>query len=443
MEQPHAPKTLPHSIEAEKSVLGSILLSAEALSLASETLTKDDFYLPAHQDIYDAMLHLQNLNQAVDSVTVIGALESAGTIDTVGGVPYIAELATFTPTAANAAHYIAIVEERSTLRRLIKAGTSIIDDCMSDKPIENTLDDAERRIFDISIKKNADTLLPISEAIFRTYDRIGELANMRGAISGVSTGFTDLDNLTSGMQPGDLVIIAARPAMGKTSFALNLATNAVMRGGKKVAIFSLEMSREQLITRILCAEAEVSMQKVRTGQTDEKDFLRFGEVILPLSEAAIYIDDTSALTVTSLRSKCRKLKARKGLDMVVIDYLQLMESSGNSDSRVQEVSAITRSIKILAKELNVPILLLSQLSRSPDQRKEHRPVMSDLRESGSIEQDADMVMMLYRPSVYGESDDNVAEVILTKNRNGPTETVKLAWLDEFTKFTNLSFRDFD
>ncbi len=439
MEQPPAARTLPHSVEAEKSVLGSMLMDRNALELALEALNKHDFYLPAHQDIFEAAIGLYNGNSSVDSVTLISALQRSGRLENVGGAAYITGLAAFMPSAANCSHYIAIVEENSIFRQLIRAGGEIANDGLNrEKPLEQQLNDAERRIFDISMKKGGDTLLPIQDVVFASYNRIGEIANLKGALTGVPTGFADLDKLTSGMQKSDLIIIAARPSMGKTSLAMNIAANASIRYGKTTVIFSLEMSREQLVMRMLCSEAQVGMQKVKTGQVTENDYLRFVEALDPLAKAKIFIDDTAGASVPEIRSKCRRLKAQHGLDMIVIDYLQLMQATKKSDSRVQEVSEITRAMKILARELNVPILLLSQLSRGPEQRKEHRPIMADLRESGAIEQDADIIMMIYRPAVYGESDDNVTEIILAKHRNGPTATVELAWLDEYTKFCDLA-----
>ncbi|OQB24958.1 MAG: Replicative DNA helicase [Firmicutes bacterium ADurb.Bin182] len=437
------PKAAPHSVEAEKSVLGSILISDEAMELAAESLQPSDFYAPWHQDIFNAAKSLKARGITVDTVTLTDALEQAGILDNVGGVSYITELSLFTPSAANAAHYIRIVEERSVMRQLAKAGMDIAKDAMDgDKESDSVLNDAERRIFDISMKKSADSLLPIQDTLFKSYERIGELMKLKGALTGVPTGFIDLDRVTSGLQKSDLIIVAGRPSMGKTAFALNIASYAGIRGDCNVAIFSLEMSREQLVMRMLCSEAEVDMQQVRTGQLSDSDLMKIAEALDPMNRGRIYIDDTAGISVTEIRSKCRRHKARYGLDLVVIDYLQLMQGAKKIESRQQEVSEMTRAMKLLARELNIPIILLSQLSRAPEQRtggeQKHRPVLSDLRESGAIEQDADVVMLLYRAAVYDKNADNTSEVIIAKHRNGPTDTVELAWRGEYTKFANLA-----
>jgi replicative DNA helicase len=435
-------KAAPHSTEAEKSVLGSIMISPEAMELASESLMPSDFYVPAHRDLFEAAKTLQEHGRAVDIVTLVDALGQSGTLERIGGVSYITELSIFTPSAANASHYIHIVKERSVLRQLMKAGSDIARDATDgEKDSDKALDDAERRIFDISMKKSADSLLPIQETLFKSYERIGELMKLNGAITGVPTGFIDLDKLMSGLQKSDLVIVAGRPSMGKTAFALNIASNAGIRGGSSVAIFSLEMSREQLVMRMLCSEAEVDMQQVKTGRIGDQDLIKLAEALDPMNRGKIYIDDTAGASVSEIRSKCRRHKARHGLDLIVIDYLQLMQGPRKADSRQQEVSEITRAMKILAKELNVPVILLSQLSRAPEQRGgDHRPLMSDLRESGAIEQDADVVILLYRAAQYDEEADNTSEIIVAKHRNGPTDTVKLAWRGEYTKFANLAYQ---
>lgn len=438
MEEVRTPNTPPHSIEAEKSILGSMLLSRPAVEQAMETLRGEDFYLARHQDIFDAIRSLYERGEAVDSVTVIDALDRAGKLAAAGGVMYITELSLFVPSAANAAHYIRIVEERSVMRQLIDASTAIASDAFSgEKPLEQILDDAERAIFNISMKKTSDTMVHIRETLMACYNRVGELMKLKGALTGVTTGFRDLDELTSGLQPSDLVIIAGRPSMGKTAFALNLAQNAAIKGKKTVCLFSLEMSREQLVQRMLCSDSGVNMQSVRTGTISDMDLVKIATSLDPLSKADIYIDDSPGCGVAEIRSKCRRLKSRTGLDMIVIDYLQLMQTSGKHDNRVLEISETTRKLKIMARELNVPVILLSQLSRGPEQRSDHRPVMADLRESGAIEQDADVIMLLYRPAVYDQSDDNTTEVIVAKHRNGPTATVKLAWLGEVARFADM------
>jgi len=438
MEEVRTPNTPPHSIEAEKSILGSMLLSRPAVEQAMETLRGEDFYLARHQDIFDAIRSLYERGEAVDSVTVIDALDRAGKLAAAGGVMYITELSLFVPSAANAAHYIRIVEERSVMRQLIEASSAIASDAFSgEKSLEQILDDAERAIFNISMKKTSDTMVHIRETLMACYNRVGELMKLNGALTGVTTGFRDLDELTSGLQPSDLVIIAGRPSMGKTAFALNLAQNAAIKGKKTVCLFSLEMSREQLVQRMLCSDSGVNMQSVRTGSISDMDLVKIATSLDPLSKADIYIDDSPGCGVAEIRSKCRRLKSRTGLDMIVIDYLQLMQTSGKHDNRVLEISETTRKLKIMARELNVPVILLSQLSRGPEQRSDHRPVMADLRESGAIEQDADVIMLLYRPAVYDQSDDNTTEVIVAKHRNGPTATVKLAWLGEMARFADM------
>ncbi len=436
MEQPQQ-NTLPYSAEAEKSVLGSMLLSREAVESACEVLKPEDFYIPAHQDIFDVMYSLNAKGDAVDAVTVTDSLARAGKLEQVGTVVYISELSLYTPSAANAAHYIRIVEERSIMRRLVQAGGRISHDGMTgEKPVEVMLDDAERAIFDISMKKSQDSLMHISSTVAESYERIGELMRLKGAITGVPTGFIELDRLTSGLQKSDLVILAGRPSMGKTAFALCIAEHAAIRAQKTICIFSLEMPRAQLVTRLLCAESQVNMQSIKTGIVSDAELLRIAETTDPLSRANIYIDDTGGIGVAEIRSKCRRLKTRAGLDMVIIDYLQLMQTSGRGDNRVTEIAEITRALKILAREMEVPIVLLSQLSRGPETRSEHRPMMSDLRESGAIEQDADLIMLLYREAVYDPDADNTTEIIVAKHRNGPTDTVKLMWLDTLAKFVN-------
>jgi len=438
MEEVRTPNTPPHSIEAEKSILGSMLLSRPAVEQAMETLRGEDFYLARHQDIFDAIRSLYERGEAVDSVTVIDALDRAGKLAAAGGVMYITELSLYVPSAANAAHYIRIVEERSVMRQLIEASTNIATDAFSgEKSLEQILDDAERAIFNISMKKTSDTMVHIRETLMACYNRVGELMKLNGALTGVTTGFRDLDELTSGLQPSDLIIIAGRPSMGKTAFALNLAQNAALKGKKTICLFSLEMSREQLVQRMLCSDSGVNMQSVRTGTISDMDLVKIATSLDPLSKADIYIDDSPGCGVAEIRSKCRRLKSRVGLDMIVIDYLQLMQTSGKHDNRVLEISETTRKLKIMARELNVPVILLSQLSRGPEQRSDHRPVMADLRESGAIEQDADVIMLLYRPAVYDQSDDNTTEVIVAKHRNGPTATVKLAWLGEVARFADM------
>lgn len=431
----------PHSVDAERSVLGSMLLDANALELSLEQLRPEDFYLPAHETIFACMRDIRNAGGAVDLVTLANELERHGKLDMAGGAAGLSELLGFVPTAANVQEYIGIVEEKSVRRQLIRAGGDIARDGMNDEAgLEKVLNDAERRIYDISMRKSEDSLVPVEEIVPGAFAEIGELMNLRGKLTGVDTGFIDLNRMTGGFQKSDLIIVAARPAMGKTAFALNIAQHAALHDGRTVVIFSLEMSARQLVMRMLCTEATVESQKIREGVIDPEDTNRLLEVMEPMSRSGLYIDDTGGISVPEIRSKCRRLKARRGLDMVVIDYLQLMQSGGGrrSDSRTQEVSDMTRQLKLLARELEVPVVLLAQLNRGPETRQDHTPMIADLRESGSIEQDADMVILLYRPAVYDETEDNTSHAIIAKHRHGPTGTVLLAWQGEYTRFMNLA-----
>ena len=431
----------PHSVDAERSVLGSMLLDANALELALEQLRPEDFYLPAHETIFVCMRDIRNAGAAVDVVPLSIQLARHGKLDMAGGAAGLSELLGFVPTAANVQEYIGIVEEKSVRRQLIRAGGDIARDGMNDEAgLEKVLNDAERRIYDISMRKSEDSLVPVEEIVPGAFAEIGELMNRRGKLTGVDTGFIDLNRMTGGFQKSDLIIVAARPAMGKTAFALNIAQHAALHDGRTVVIFSLEMSARQLVMRMLCTEATVESQKIKEGVIDPEDTNRLLEVMEPMSRSGLYIDDTGGISVPEIRSKCRRLKARRGLDMVVIDYLQLMQSGGGrrSDSRTQEVSDMTRQLKLLARELEVPVVLLAQLNRGPETRQDHTPMIADLRESGSIEQDADMVILLYRPAVYDETEDNTSHAIIAKHRHGPTGTVLLAWQGEYTRFMNLA-----
>lgn len=433
-------RTPPHAPDAERSVLGSMLIEPSALELTLEQLKSEDFYIPAHETIYSAMQQIRNDGNAVDLVTLSNELERHGMLERAGGLTYLSELMSFVPTTANVQSYIDIVEQKSVQRQLIRAGGDIIKDGWNDeKSLEQTLNDAERRIYDISMRKSEDSLRPIDQIVPSAFNEIGELMSRKGKITGVASGFTDLDRQTNGFQKSDLIIIAGRPAMGKTSFAINIAQYAAIHDNRVVVVFSLEMSAEQLVMRMLCTEASVESQRIKEGLIGNADLARLMEVMDPMSKAKFYIDDTGSVTVPDIRSKCRRLKARFGLDMIVIDYMQLIQSAGGrkSDNRMQEISDMTRQLKMLAKELDIPILLLSQLNRGPELRTDHTPMISDLRESGSIEQDADMVILLYRPAVYDQSEDNTSQVIIAKHRHGPTGTVELAWQGEYTRFRNL------
>ena len=432
-------RSLPQSIEAEQSVIGSMIIDKSAIAQVAEKLTEDDFYRDGHKIIYKAIFEMFKNDMAVDLVTLLEYLKSTDQLEKAGGVTYITEVSSSVPTTANLSSYIKIVEEKSILRRLIKASTAIIEDSYNKQgEVEGVLDLAEKKIFDIAEKRSTSDFESLSDVLERGFLEIERLFNNKGQITGVPSGFTDLDAKTSGFQKGDMVLIAARPSMGKTTFALNIAENAALREGKSVVIFSLEMPKEQLAYKLLCSEANVDMLKLRTGNLDDKDWENIARATGPLSKAKIYIDDTAGVTVMEMRSKCRRLEMEYGIDLILIDYLQLMSGS-SSENRQQEVSEISRSIKALAKEMECPVIALSQLSRAPEQRADHRPMLSDLRESGSIEQDADLVMFLYRDEYYNKEteDKNMAECIVAKHRNGPVGTVKMAFLGALSKFGDL------
>ena len=437
-------KVPPHDLEAEQAIIGSMLTDRDAVISSIEVLKEEDFYREDNRAIYSAILNLYNRSEPIDIITVKAELESMGKFEQVGGLEYLAELPEKVPTTANAEKYIKIVEEKSILRRLIKTANEIIELGYSPtEDVEDIMEGAEKKIFDIMQQKNQKSYTPIKDVLVESFTKLEELYNRKQHITGVPTGFSELDYKTAGLHGSDLILIAARPAMGKTAFALNIATNASVRAKVPVAVFSLEMSKDQLVNRILCSEAMVDSNKVRTGKLEENDWTKLAESIGPLSEAEIYIDDTPGISVTEIRAKCRKLKLEKNIGMVVIDYLQLVQGSNKRNgSREQEISEISRSLKILAKELNVPVIALSQLSRAAEQRPDLRPMLSDLRESGAIEQDADIVMFLYRDDYYNEDSEkkDIAEVIIAKHRGGSTGTVELLWLGSYTKFVNLEKR---
>ena len=436
----------PQNLEAEKSVLGSMLIDARAAVRALERLRPGDFYLERHQDLFSAMKQLSESGTPLDAITLVDELDRRGVLQMAGGFTYITDLTVFTISAANIEQYITIVEEKSALRELIEAGNAIVNEAFdSDMELGATLAQAEKRVFDIALKKSVRSLLPIKPDLDIVYSRISEWMETRGQMSGVPSGFYELDGKLNGFQKSDLIIVAGRPAMGKTTFAMNIAQHAATREGKCVAVFSLEMSREQLVLRLLCSEAEVDMSKVRAGEIGMTELEKLANAMLPLARARIIVDDTAGISAGEIQSKCRRLKLESGLDMVVIDYLQLMQPSGKTENRQQEISQLTRALKIMARELDGPVIVLAQLSRAPEQRANHRPMMSDLRESGSIEQDADIILMLYREAVYAEAEgevaDNTAEVIISKHRNGPTGVVNVQWWGEFTKFKNPAYRE--
>ncbi|MGL5313029.1 MAG: replicative DNA helicase [Peptostreptococcaceae bacterium] len=432
----------PHSVESEQSILGSILLDKDAMITVSETIRPDDFYKEAHKIIYECMIKLSNKNEPIDLITLTEELRKQGHLDDVGGISYITSLSTIVPTTSNVKYYADIVKEKSVLRKLIKASNDIINlgyDGAS--KIEDVLENAEKRIFDISQEKSSsDDFKPINLVLMDTYDMIEHLYSNKSEFTGVTTGFRDLNKKINGMQRTDLLLLAARPAMGKTAFSLNLVQNAALKGDASVAVFSLEMSKEQLVQRMLSAQSNVELKKIKTGKLNENDWPRIIDAMAVLSNAKIHIDDTPGIKISELRSKCRKLKIEQGLDLIMIDYLQLMEGEGNNESRQQEIAKISRSLKIIAKELDCPVVALSQLSRAPEQRADHRPMLSDLRESGSIEQDADIVMFLYRDEYYHPDSEkkNIGEVLIAKNRHGETGSVELVWLGEVQKFADKS-----
>ena len=435
-------KVPPHDIEAEQAIIGSMLTDRDAVISAIEILRPDDFYREDNKTIYEAILNLYNRSEPIDIITVRAELEAMGKIDNVGGLEYLAELPEKVPTTANAMKYIKIVEEKSSLRKLIKTANEIIELGFNPtEDVDDIMEGAEKKIFNIMQDKEQKGYSPLKDVLVESFTKLEELYNRKQHITGVPSGFTDLDFKTAGFHGSELILIAARPAMGKTAFALNIATNAALRAKVPVAVFSLEMSKEQLVNRILCSESMVDSNKVRTGKLEENDWTKLAETIGPLSEAEMYIDDTPGINIMEIRAKCRKLKLEKNIGLVVIDYLQLIQGTGRrGGSREQEISEISRSLKILAKELDVPVIALSQLSRAAEQRPDHRPMLSDLRESGAIEQDADIVMFLYRDDYYNPDTEKkgVAEVIIAKHRGGSTGTIELVWLGSYTKFVNIA-----
>lgn len=429
----------PHSLEAEQSVIGSMIMDREAISIALEHIDQHDFYHPDLKLVFNSIVDLYNRNHPVDLVTLQDALKGEGELDRIGGLEYLSKLALSVPTSAHVKNYAMIVKEKSVRRRLIKTGQDIVSESFSsNEELETILNGAEEKIFNIMQNRKTEEFSQISELINPTLNMIVSAHDNGGTVTGISSGFIDLDTKTAGLQKADLILVAARPSMGKTAFALNVAQYAAVKGKKHTAIFSLEMSKEQLVNRMLCSESMVDAQKVRTGslQDDEWSNLLNGAAIL--NESPIYIDDTPGISVAEMKAKCRKLKLEKGLDLILIDYLQLMSGNGGNESRQQEISEISRSLKALAREMESPVIALSQLSRACEARADHRPMLSDLRESGAIEQDADVVMFLYRDEYYNKDseDKGLAELIIAKQRNGPTGTVVLSWFGEFTKFMN-------
>ena len=440
-------KVPPHDTEAEQAVIGSMLTDKEAIISAVEVLKEEDFYREDNKIIYGAILNLYNRSEPVDIITLKAELSSLGKLEKVGGLEYLAELPDKVPTTSNVDKYIKIVEEKATLRSLLKTANEIIKLGYDEtQDVDILMDQAEKKIFEAIQSRNQKGYSSIKDILVDTFTELEQLYNQKQHITGVPTGFADLDYKTAGLHNSDLILVAARPAMGKSAFALNIASYAATRANIPVVIFSLEMSKEQMVNRILCSEAMVDSNKVRTGKIDDDEWGKLAEASGVLSESKIFIDDTPGISIMEIRAKCRKLKLEQDIGLVVVDYLQLVQGSGRRSvgSREQEIAEISRSLKILAKEINVPVIALSQLSRAPEQRPDHRPMLSDLRESGSIEQDADIVTFLYRDDYYNEDSEkkNVAEVIIAKHRSGSTGTVELMWLGNYTKFANIEkYRD--
>lgn len=443
----------PQNIEAEQSVLGAMLIDKEAIAKATEILSSDDFYREAHRVIFNAMLELYNKNEAVDMVTVTDILRRENKLEDIGGIAYITSLANVVLTAANVKFHADIVAEKSILRQLVRVSTEIAAmGYEANDEVGVLLDTAESRILEISNRKKKADFTPISAVLMESVQNIEKLLENKGGLTGLPSGFNDLDKLTSGLHPSDFIILAARPSMGKTALALNIVQNVALRAHKKVggqprsvAFFSLEMSKEQLVNRMLCAEANIDSQRLRIGEMNDKDWDALWAACDTMSKANIFIDDTAGITVMDMRSRARRLKAEHGLDLIVVDYLQLMQGSGKRNSsgdRQQEVSEISRSLKALARELDVPVLALSQLSRGVEARQVKRPMLSDLRESGSLEQDADIVAFLYREDYYNpETENKHTELIIAKHRNGPVDTVNLFFHKQFTKFVGFTKRE--
>ncbi|WP_282938652.1 replicative DNA helicase [Paenibacillus sp. RC67] len=430
----------PQNLEAEQAVLGAILLDSDSLVTAMERITNDDFYRTSHQRIYEAMIELAEGNEPIDLITLTALLQNKQQLEEIGGIKYLSELANAVPTAANIDYYAQIVEEKSMLRRLIRAATNIVTEgYAATDDVGDLLSDAEKRILEISQRRSSTGFIAIRDVLMEVFDKVEFLYNNKGGTTGVKSGFQDLDKMTSGFQRSDLIIVAARPSVGKTAFALNIAQNVGVREKETVAIFSLEMGAAQLVQRMICAEANVDAGRMRTGFLESDDWEKLTMAIGALSEANIYIDDSPSVTVADIRAKCRRLKQERGLGMILIDYLQLIHGRGKGDNRQQEVSEISRTLKQIARELDVPVIALSQLSRGVEQRQDKRPMMSDLRESGSIEQDADIVAFLYRDDYYDKESEkkNIIEIIIAKQRNGPVGTVELAFLKNFNKFVGL------
>ena len=434
-------RVLPHSIEAEQSVIGSMIMDREAITIASEVICGDDFYGRQYGVLFDAMVELNDEGKPVDLVTLQDRLREKDVPPEVSSLEFIRDLITAVPTSANIKYYANIVAEKSTLRKLIRLNEEIANTCYTGKEsLEVILEDTEKRVFELVQKRNTGEFVPIRQIVMNAMDKIEIASRNDGNVTGIATGFIDLDYRTAGMQPSDLILVAARPSMGKTAFVLNMAQYMAFNQNQTVAIFSLEMSKEQLVNRLFSMESRVDSQHLRTGKLSDAEWEKLIESAGMIGRSNLIIDDTPGISISELRSKCRKYKLEHDLKIIIIDYLQLMSGSGRgSDSRQQEISDISRSLKALARELNVPVVALSQLSRAVEQRPDHRPMLSDLRESGAIEQDADVVMFIYRDDYYNKDTDKkgIAEIIIAKQRNGPVGTVELVWMPDYTKFANI------
>ena len=434
-------RVLPHSIEAEQSVIGSMLMDKEAITIAGEQINGDDFYGKQYGILFDAMVELNDEGKPVDLVTLQQRLKEKSVPPEIYSLEYIRDVMAAVPTSANVKYYAKIVAEKSVLRKLIRVNEEIANSCYAQNDtLEAILETSEKNIFDIVQNRNNSDFVPIRQVVMNAMNMIEEASKHHGAVTGIATGFLDLDYKTAGMQPSDLILIAARPSMGKTAFVLNIAQHVALHEDKAVAIFSLEMSKEQLVNRLLSLESKVNSQSIRTGNMKDDEWERLIEGADAIGKSKLLIDDTPGISFGELRSKCRKFKLEYNLEMVIIDYLQLMTGSAKNESRQQEISEISRSLKALARELHVPVIALSQLSRAVEQRPDHRPMLSDLRESGAIEQDADVVMFIYRDDYYNKDSErkNVAEIIIAKQRNGAIGTINLAWLPDYTQFANLA-----
>lgn len=445
MEEALLKRILPHSIEAEQSVIGSMIMDREAIVVASEIVLSEDFYNKQYGVLFDAMVELNDEGKPVDLVTLQDRLKEKDVPPEVSSLEFIRDLITAVPTSANVKYYANIVAEKATLRRLIRINEEIANTCYVGKDsLEDILSDTEKKVFDLIQRRNTGEFVPIRQIVMDAMDTIEKASHNKGNVTGVATGFLDLDYKTAGMQPSDLILVAARPSMGKTAFVLNIAQYVAFKQGKTVAIFSLEMSKEQLVNRLFAMESRVDSQHLRTGNLSDVEWEKLIESAGVIGKSNLIIDDTPGISISELRSKCRKYKLEHNLEMVIIDYIQLMSGSGRStDSRQQEISEISRSLKALARELHVPVIALSQLNRTVEQRPDHRPMLSDLRESGAIEQDADVVMFIYRDDYYNKDTEKkgIAEIIIAKQRNGPIGTVELVWLADYTKFANINLHN--